>query len=189
MFASLDDSTGIVTLLVGRHDQDSAADVTVDVTGYPYLTDRVIVTIDLIPSFPEFLQDPPIAQPLPDGPINLANQLVDVEDGAFGIELTGFQNGEVMVVAISPDSNCCRGDRTGDVDASYNEPNEVDSSDLGQLVSYLFSSPGTVMLACSLEADVDAQGGPNPVDSSDLGQLVAFLFASPPGSVILPDCP
>lgn len=83
---------------------------------------------------------------------------------------------------------CCEA-RTGDVDGSGSYPSEVDSSDLGGLVNFLFSPPGTVVLVCTEEADVDAQGGPNPVDSSDLGVLVAFLFAQPPGSVLLPDCP
>lgn len=87
------------------------------------------------------------------------------------------------------DACCCVGARTGDVDVSYNDPNEVDSSDLGALVNYLFSPPGTGQLPCTNEADVNAEGGPNPVDSSDLGLLVAFLFAQPPGSAVLPECP
>lgn len=78
--------------------------------------------------------------------------------------------------------------RTGNVDMSGEPPIEVDSSDLGELVDYLFSPPGTVVLKCIDEADVDAQGGPNPVDSSDLGALLNYLFSSP-GSVVLPDCP
>jgi hypothetical protein len=85
-------------------------------------------------------------------------------------------------------TSCCVG-RTGNVDMLGVFPADVDSSDLGALVNFLFSPPGTVTLPCVPEADVDAQGGPNPVDSSDLGNLVAFLFASPPGSVVLPDCP
>jgi hypothetical protein len=84
-------------------------------------------------------------------------------------------------------SSCCIG-RTGNVDMLGSFPTDVDSSDLGALVNFLFSPPGTVVLPCIDEADVDAQGGANPVDSSDLGALVAFLFASPPGSVTLPDC-
>jgi hypothetical protein len=85
-------------------------------------------------------------------------------------------------------SGCCLG-RTGNVDLTGVFPTDVDSSDLGLLVNFLFSPPGTVTLPCVPEADVDALGGPNPVDSSDLGLLVAFLFADPPGSVALPDCP
>jgi hypothetical protein len=85
-------------------------------------------------------------------------------------------------------TSCCIG-RTGNVDLLGTFPADVDSSDLGALVNFLFSPPGTVVLPCVPEADVDAQGGANPVDSSDLGQLVAFLFASPPGSVVLSDCP
>jgi hypothetical protein len=83
---------------------------------------------------------------------------------------------------------CCGG-RTGNVDMLSSFPTDVDSSDLGALVNFLFSTPGTVLLVCIDEADVDASAGPNPVDSSDLGLLVAYLFASPPGSVTLPDCP
>lgn len=85
------------------------------------------------------------------------------------------------------DACCCQGARTGDVDVSYNDPIEIDSSDLGALVNFLFSPPGAVVLPCPGEADVDGQGGPNPIDSSDLGVLVNYLF-SPPGSVVLPAC-
>lgn len=85
------------------------------------------------------------------------------------------------------DSCCCQGATTGDVDVSYNDPIEIDSSDLGALVNFLFSPPGTVVLPCPGEADVDGRGGPNPIDSSDLGTLVNFLF-SPPGSLVLPTC-
>jgi hypothetical protein len=90
---------------------------------------------------------------------------------------------EMIVLDDSP----CTG-RTGNLDYSDNEPSEVDSSDLGVLVSFLFNDPGTVPLCSQGEADVDAQGGENPIDSSDLGLLVNYLF-SPPGSVTLPDCP
>lgn len=84
---------------------------------------------------------------------------------------------------------CCTG-RTGNVDLAGGFPTEVDSSDLGELVNYLFAPPGSVVLACVDEADVDAGGGPFPgsVDSTDLGALVSYLF-SPPGTVVLPDCP
>jgi hypothetical protein len=91
-----------------------------------------------------------------------------------------------QVLALNPDS-CCEG-RTGDVDMAGTYPEELDSTDLGKLVLYLFSDPGTVTLPCEAEADVDASGGTYPVDSSDLGTLVNFLF-SPPGAVVLPDCP
>lgn len=83
--------------------------------------------------------------------------------------------------------SCCE-IRTGDLDGVGTYPNEVDSSDLGQLINFLFSPPGTVVLRCVDEADVNAGGGANPVDSSDLGLLVSYLF-SPPGTVVLPDCP
>jgi hypothetical protein len=82
---------------------------------------------------------------------------------------------------------CCSG-RTGDVDFDGNYPREVDSSDLGTLVNYLFAPAGTVHLKCEREADVDAAGGPYPIDSTDLGTLVNFLFAVPAGSVTLPWC-
>lgn len=83
---------------------------------------------------------------------------------------------------------CCEG-RTGDVDQAGTFPAEIDSSDLGTLVNFLFSPPGTVILPCVGEADVDGSGGPFPgrIDSTDLGTLVNFLF-SPPGTVTLPTC-
>lgn len=82
----------------------------------------------------------------------------------------------------------CGDQRTGNIDMTGAYPTEVDSSDLGFLVNYLFSPPGSVVLPCVPEADVDAVGGPNPIDSSDLGMLVNYLF-SPPGTVALPGCP
>lgn len=91
-----------------------------------------------------------------------------------------------QVLALNPDS-CCEG-RTGDVDGAGTYPEEIDSTDLGKMVLYLFSDPGTVTLPCDIEADVDASGGTFPIDSSDLGTLVNFLFSTP-GSVVLPDCP
>jgi hypothetical protein len=82
---------------------------------------------------------------------------------------------------------CCVG-RTANVDAIGTFPTEVDLSDLGLMVDFLFLPPGSIVLPCVDEADVDALGGMNPVDLSDLGILVDFLFL-PPGSIILPDCP
>lgn len=84
---------------------------------------------------------------------------------------------------------CCEG-RTGDVNLKGSPPAEVDSSDLGVLVDFLFSPLCSVALPCVYEADVDVSGGtfPGSVDSTDLGALVNYLFA-PPGTVTLPDCP
>jgi PKD repeat protein len=82
---------------------------------------------------------------------------------------------------------CCDG-RTGNVDGIGTYPTEIDLSDLGLMVDFLFQPPGTVILPCEQEADVDALGGTNPVDLSDLGILVDFLFL-PPGSITLPSCP
>jgi hypothetical protein len=83
--------------------------------------------------------------------------------------------------------SCCVG-RTANVDEIGIFPTEVDLSDLGLMVDFLFLPPGSIVLPCVPEADVDALGGTNPVDLSDLGILVDFLFL-PPGSIILPDCP
>lgn len=102
-------------------------------------------------------------------------------------DVTDGEATDSAVVLVSVTDVCCVG-RTGDVDQTGAFPTEIDSSDLGTLVNFLFSPPGAVVLPCPEEADVDAQGGPNPVDSSDLGTLVNFLF-SPPGTVTLPDCP
>jgi hypothetical protein len=82
---------------------------------------------------------------------------------------------------------CCTR-RRGDVDKDGVYPEEIDSTDLGTLVNFLFSPDGTVELPCPEEADVDGLGGPYPIDSSDLGTLVNFLFSAP-GTVVLPDCP
>jgi hypothetical protein len=82
---------------------------------------------------------------------------------------------------------CCVG-RTADVDVTGVFPTEVDLSDLGLMVDFLFLPPGSIILPCVGEADVDALGGANPVDLSDLGILVDYLFL-PPGSIILPSCP
>jgi hypothetical protein len=95
--------------------------------------------------------------------------------------LDGSSDGVVSYI------ECCAG-RRGDIDYQGGLPTEVDSSDLGALVSFLFSPPFTVGLPCTTEADVDGGGGANPVDSSDLGVLVNYLF-SPPGSVTLQSCP
>jgi hypothetical protein len=88
---------------------------------------------------------------------------------------------------IFTDPGCCVG-RVGDVDMAGTFPAEVNSQDLGALVNFLFSPPGTVVLPCETEGDINVGGGENPVDSTDLGLLVNFLF-SPPGTVILNDCP
>lgn len=101
-------------------------------------------------------------------------------------DFTSVGGGMVLRAAAWTDP-CCEG-RRGDVDRAGVFPMEVDTSDLGTLVNFLFGLPGAVILPCPLEADVDAQGGPYPIDTSDLGSLVNFLF-SPPGSVVLPDCP
>lgn len=86
------------------------------------------------------------------------------------------------------DACCCSGFRRGDIDYSLNEPSEVDSSDLGMLVTFLFNPPGSVVLPCEQEGNLDASSGPIFVDSSDLGKLIEYLFAEP-GSVSLISCP
>lgn len=98
----------------------------------------------------------------------------------------GWSDSADYSIYIAPISECCEG-RTGDVDMSHDDPSEVSSEDLGELVNYLFSPPGTFMMSCPAEGDVDASGGPSPIDSSDLGSLVNYLFSAP-GTVILPDC-
>jgi hypothetical protein len=95
------------------------------------------------------------------------------------------------------DQGCCRGTRRGDVDylTDAGEPKvegqEVDLGDMGLLVSFLFSPPGSVTLLCTEESDVSPSPLADPdkrVDLSDMGELVTFLF-SPPGSVVLEPCP
>lgn len=112
-------------------------------------------------------------------------------DGTAGQTATGSGMSETHTLLHGYwqnfDTGCCR-DRTGNVDMIGEFPTEVDSSDLGLLINYLFSPPGTVILPCLPEADVDTHGGDNSVDSSDLGLLIAYLFAQPPGSTALPDC-
>jgi hypothetical protein len=117
-----------------------------------------------------------------------------LEQGAtYQVELASFSLG----CESTPDAEfvffnetfyipCCEG-RTGNVDMFGIYPNEVDLSDGGLLMNFLFSEPGEVVLPCVGEADIDAQGGDNPVDLSDLGLLYNFLL-SPPGTVELPDC-
>jgi hypothetical protein len=84
-------------------------------------------------------------------------------------------------------TGCCSG-RTGNIDWSGNFPTEIDLSDLGLLVEFLFSPPGTVSLPCTDESDVDVGGGTNPVDLSDLGLIVDYVF-QPAGPIYLPYCP
>jgi hypothetical protein len=81
---------------------------------------------------------------------------------------------------------CCQG-RRGDIDGTGVAPQEVDSTDLGRLVEFLFSPPGSVVFSCPGEADVDGSGGTPPTDSSDLGLLIGYLFG-PPGGTTLPMC-
>jgi hypothetical protein len=81
---------------------------------------------------------------------------------------------------------CCEG-RRGNVDLLGVSPNEVDMSDLGLLVDFLFSAPGTIELPCEREADMDGSGGDAPIDLTDLGMIVEFLF-SEPGTVFLNLC-
>jgi hypothetical protein len=109
-------------------------------------------------------------------------------------DLVSGQTGQLcymdMIFAdMIPCFDCCLG-RTADVDMTGASPNEIDSSDLGYLVAFLFDQTGTVVLPCVPEADVNASGGPFPgsVDSSDLGILTQYLFSTP-GSVTLPVCP
>lgn len=130
---------------------------------------------------------------LPDTTCGLWQQVGSDDDWDslyIGVDTSAYLDTNVVIIengSITALIGCCTG-RTGDVDVSQNEPFEVDSSDLGALVSYLFAPPGTVQLPCEEEADVNAQGGAFPVDSSDLGALVNYLF-SPPGTVTLPACP
>lgn len=119
------------------------------------------------------------------GTINIASFGEDAQGEMYVVDYNG------KLFRILPDGPsgcgpCCEG-RTGNVDLAGVSPNEIDSSDLGALIDFLFSTPGTVTLACEDEADVDAQGGMFPVDSSDLGTLVNFLFSTP-GTVTLPNC-
>lgn len=85
-----------------------------------------------------------------------------------------------------PAPACCF-DTRGNFDGSENDA--VDSSDLGRLVAFLFTTDAgddeSYGPLCLEEGNTDGLG---QIDSSDLGLLVAFLFSTP-GSVILPECP
>lgn len=118
----------------------------------------------------------PLAEGLISGTLYVADSVSGAVLTSVGLSGTGVA------------SACCQGNRRGDVDCSYDEPYEIDSTDLGTLVNYLFSPPGTLILCCPDEADADGMGGPFPIDSTDLGTLVNLLF-SPPGSVVIPACP
>lgn len=119
---------------------------------------------------------------MPGSPLDCnGNGYIDSCDIAAGLSVDQDANG------LPDECQGCCSLRRGDVDMTGTYPTEVDSGDLGLLVQYLFSPPGTVEFSCLKEADIDAGGGSNPIDSTDLGLLVAFLF-SPPGSMALPDC-
>jgi photosystem II stability/assembly factor-like uncharacterized protein len=119
-------------------------------------------------------------------PLGTGLPIIPVHDLAFHEptrKLVAGTHGQSM---FSTTFACCA-DRTGNVDMVGDFPTEVDLSDLGLLVDFIFEEPGTVTLPCLGEADVDALGGANPIDLSDLGLLVDFVFLDP-GTVFLPSC-
>jgi hypothetical protein len=64
-------------------------------------------------------------------------------------------------------------------------------TDLGLFVDFLFLPPGSVILPCWQEADVDQvidDENKKWVDLSDLGMFIGYMF-SPPGTVTFPSCP
>jgi hypothetical protein len=83
--------------------------------------------------------------------------------------------------------SCCTG-RVGNIDLVGDFPQDVDSSDLGLIVDFLFPAPGGYELPCEAEADLDRSGlgRPGSIDSTDLGLLVNYLFIS---DYELPECP
>lgn len=82
---------------------------------------------------------------------------------------------------------CCSG-RVGNIDLVGEYPQDVDSSDLGFMVEFLFPVPGAYDLPCQTEADLDRSGNGHPgsIDSTDLGLLVNYLFLN---GYELPECP
>ncbi|MBD3232630.1 MAG: T9SS type A sorting domain-containing protein [candidate division Zixibacteria bacterium] len=87
-------------LIAGRYWHIGAEQVIIYVEDYPFLHDMVNIAIEKIPHFPEFFEDPPIAQPLPDGPIPIAAYSQTVLDSSLVIIIDYFENGDVYLINI-----------------------------------------------------------------------------------------
>jgi len=101
MLASKNDQIDEVQLLVGRYWYDQPSNVIVNIEGYPYPYSQVHVSIGRIPHHPDFYENPPIAHPLPNGPIPIAELDLAVLDSSLIFILDYFEDGDAYTIVIS----------------------------------------------------------------------------------------
>lgn len=102
IIATRNDSTRIITLLTGRHLQTSAEDVTVNVLHYGYCDTSVLVKCELIPHLAEFYDNPPLASPLPGGPLLVKEEIKSVNWEVVSFTIDDFADGEAYIVTVYP---------------------------------------------------------------------------------------
>ena len=144
--------------------------VEIEIRDYLFENTLVQIDIDHLPNFEQFYWDPPIAMPLPDGPVDVTTSTAPVVNGQINILLDEFGEGEVYIIDILP--VIC-----GDVNSDGLGP---DVSDITFLVNYLFKGGSTPPI--SEAADIDGSGS---INISDITHYVDFLFKGGPSPVCL----
>ena len=61
-----------------------------------------MILIEKIPNDPDFYLDPPIAKPMPEGPIFISSEIVEVIDESIQININDYNDGDAYIITIYP---------------------------------------------------------------------------------------
>ena len=130
--AGKDDNEEEIRLIVGRYWHTQPSDVIITIENYPYPHSIVNISIARIPHHPDFFENPPIAHPLPDGPIPITNYDMAVIDSTILIILYSFEDSDVYTIVISESqTSSVEADSSMQLPRSYihvnNSPNPFNS--------------------------------------------------------------
>jgi hypothetical protein len=142
--AARDDANEILRVLLGRHWQGSAADVSLDILGYPYSFEMVRVELGRVPHDPVFFSDPPRVLPLPEGPVDSLSLDLPVQGSRIELDIPGFASNDAYVITIHGSSESASEANTAPalgLDAPYPNPSNPHTTFCCQL-----PAPGRAVL-------------------------------------------
>ncbi len=101
VIATRNNSSNIVRLLTGRYLKSTPSDVTININDYTF-SKNVRAKIERVPNDPNFYTDPPKAKGMPEGPILVSNEILEVIDESFQINIDNYIDGDAYILTIYP---------------------------------------------------------------------------------------
>jgi hypothetical protein len=93
-----------IQILLGRYFKNFPGDVSIFIGNYSFYKDEVHVKIEIVPNDPTFYNDPPQMIPMPDGPILLSNDTIQINNDEISLLLANVEDGDAYIITIIPDN-------------------------------------------------------------------------------------